>query len=696
MKLLSALTLVLANLLSAIFLSNAVHAQEGELTRLFPKVAELSGSGGLCRLDVPAAVLNEAQPDFSDVRIVDADGLEVPFLIDQAQIRWPSDGPPPIASLVPTEITRQRSGLRSVEEVRVRLPDTPLPPGANWNIVVGSAAPSFVRQYMLMDGEGALLAEGSVFRLQSPLRARLDILLPNGQPGTEFRIRFVGEIGHFEPSFQIQATRMNRRGARLETPLVVADLDVESDSTSVELERPPGVVPSRLRFTTTSSFFARRVRVFDLREGRDPIEIGQGDIFRAQEAGAEYLEVPISRSSGDRLRVVIEDGDSPSLAGIHIVSLTLQPSLFYECGEGQMLYFGGGRAGQPRYDTQRFGGTMLGEAIARGEYTEASVGDARRNDVFDDGPALAYLMRAGRAVDRTLFRVSVPVFVQGAREGVSRVEPTVGLLARAAADLHDVRIVDTEGQQWPYVRAPSDVTVEVPLRVVQREVESSSVYALSSPEGSVELRRLFVTTTSEFVRRPFELRGIQSDESYVTLARGELNRGPDGPERMEIAMDHRGPMELVVEDGNDAPLELEVVGGVDAPVFYLIAPDGSYELLAGAEIEPPSYEVATALPLILATAVGRARVGETSDNPAFAPPPVPARFETEEIVVWAVLLFGVLILGFFTWRAAGESPEAGDDNKPGEDKPAATTEPNAPAPESSAAAAEEKPDDPTT
>lgn len=652
MKFLSALTLALG-----VLVGNAAHAQDGELTRLFPQVAELSGSGGLCRLDVPAAVLSEAQPDFSDVRIVDTEGLEVPFLIDQAQVRWPSDGPPPVASLVPTEITRQRSGLRSVEEVLVRLPDTPLPPGANWNIVVGSAAVSFVRQYTLMDSEGAPVAEGSVFRLQSPLRARLEILLPNGQPGTEFRIRFAGEIGHFEPSFQIQATGMNRRGARLETPLVVADLNVESDSTSVELERPPGVVPSRLRFTTTSSFFARRVHVFDLREGRDPIEIGEGDIFRAQEAGAEYLEIPLSRSSGDRLRVVIEDGDSPSLAGIHIVSLTLQPSLFYECAEGQKLYFGGGRAGQPRYDTQRFGGTMLGEAIARGEYTEAAVADARPNDVFDDGPALAYLMRAGRVVDRSLFTTSVPVFVQGAREGVSRVEPTVGLLARAAADLHDVRIVDAEGQQWPYVRAPSDAKVEVPLRVERTEEGSTSTYSLSSPEGSVELRRLFVTATSEFVRRPFELRGLQSDDTYVTLARGELNRGPDGPERMEIAMNHRGPMELVVQDGNDAPLNLDVIGVIDAPVFYLIAPDGSYELLAGSEIEPPSYEVASALPLILATAVGRARVGEAADNPAFAPPPVPARFETEEIVVWAVLLFGVLILGFFTWRAARESSE---------------------------------------
>jgi hypothetical protein len=644
----------------AAVLSNASlsRAEDGELTRLFPRVAELAGSGGLCRLDVPAAVLSEAQPDFSDVRIVGAEGSEVPFLIDQVQVRWPSDGPPPVARLVPTDITRQRTGLRSVEEVRVRLPATPLPPGATWNIVVDSAAMSFVRRYTLTDPEGASLAEGSVFRLQDPLRARLDILLPNGQPGAEFRIRFDGEIGHFAPSFQIQATGMSRRGARLETPLVLADLNVESESTTIELERPAGVVPSRLRFTTTSSFFARRVHVFDVREGREPHEIGEGDIFRAQEAGAEYLEVQLSRSSGERLRVVIEDGDSPSLAGIHIVSLTLQPSLFYECAEDQKLYFGGGRAGQPRYDTQRFGGTMLGEAIARREYTEASVGDAQNNVGFDDGPALAYLMRAGRVVDRSQFTTSVPVFVQGAREGVSRVEPTVGLLARAAADLHDVRIVDAEGQQWPYVRAPSDAKVEVPLLVERAEGESStSVYALSSPEGSVELRRLFVTTTSDFVRRPFELRGIQSDDSYITLARGELSHGPDSPQRMEIAMDHRGPMELVVQDGNDAPLELEVVGVIDAPVFYLIAPDGSYELLAGAEIEPPSYEVASALPLILATAVGRARVGETADNPAFAPPPVPARFETEEIVVWAVLLFGVLILGFFTWRAARESPE---------------------------------------
>jgi len=650
------------------FVGVSVAAGQGtDLARLFPRMApvEASTEGQLCQLPLPEEVLRATRPDLSDLRLVEGDGRPVPTMLDRAAVRWPSGGPPQSMTITPEAMERSRDteAGRVREAMTFRLPEEPLPEGAAWTLVLAADAPEFVRETTLLADDGTVLREGSVFRLAAPLREQLEVPLPDPAPGRVYTLRLEGEgTTQLGPVLRLVAGPMADRSRELSVPLTVVSRTDEEGTTTLELARPSGVVPSQLVFDADTRFFAREVQAFDLREGREPKPVASGTVFRAQEAGAAELSLPVSRSSGDRFRLVLRRGDSPPLEALTVTAVTERPALFFTCRSGQRLLYGGGRAGPPRFDTQRFAGTAIGERIARGNLSEARLGPSAPNPAFDDGPALGALLRPGSSVERERFRSAAPLVVEGAREGVSRLVPSAELLARSGPDLADLRVVDGEGRQWPYVRAPGPEQLTVPLRVEREELEDGrSRYRLSFEGGELALDRVRLQTPAAFVRRRFTAELVSDDDGLVPAGsdtvEGELQRAPGDESPMVVPLGlGRGAIELVVDNGNDAPLELEAEGVVRAPVLYLLAPDARYEVLVGTDLPRAAYEVSHALGLVLATDVVDAELGAVGTNPAWQPPPVAPRFSPSQIAVWVVLLLAVLVLGVLTFRATREGP----------------------------------------
>lgn len=637
-------------------------AQDSDLARLFPHVAPVESPGDtqLCQLPLTEEVLRATRPDLSDLRLVEADGTLVPTMLDRAAVRWPSGGPPESMAITPEAVERSRDGTAGTvrEEMTFRLPEVTLPEGAVWTLTLESGVAEFVHSTTVLAEDGAVLREGSVFRLGSPLRERLEVALPDPAPGKVYTLRLEGQgTEHLGPLLRLVAGPMADRSTELSLPLeIVSQTDADGE-TIVELVRPSGIVPSQLVFDTDTPFFSQEVEVYDLREGRAPEPIAEGAIFRAEGAGSGLL-LPARRGTGERLRVVLARGDSPALENLSVTAVTERPALFFTCRAGQRLLYGGGRANPPRFDTQRFAGTAIGEQIARGNLSEASLGSSTPNPAFDDGPALGALLRAGSPVERKLFRSVAPLEVDGAREGVSRLVPNAALIAHGAPDLADLRVVDAEGRQWPYVRAPGQEELVVPLEVERDDLENGkSRYRLSVPEGELLLDRVRLQTPAGFVRRRFTARLVADDDELVPglgdQLRGELQRDPgdEAPIEVQLGLGY-GAVELVVDNGNDAPLELEAEGVLRAPILYLLAPDGRYEALVGADLPRAEYEVSHALDLVLATEVVDAELGSVTPNPAWEPPPVAPRFSASQIAVWVVLLLAVLVLGILTFRAA--------------------------------------------
>ena len=332
------------------------------MRRLFPNEADVFVERGGRRAVLPAAVLTDCQADLSDLRLFDRQGREVPFAIDA--------GTP---AGVQQEMVRSLDAavLEAERETIVREDGPPLfretyvldaPPDAAtvWELVFDVGRPQFVRKVGLAaigsDGTARPLGEDvSIFRLDAPPAGKQRLALPP-LAGQRLRVTLEGEDGgYLAPQLRFETARGFASRAAVRLPLDEITRREHDGRTVIELARPRGVVPDGLRLETATALFNRTVTVWDEGPGRDAQLVGRGTLFRLPGAAVEELEVGLEAVEGDRLRLEIDDGDSPPLADVRAVAVVRQPVLIFllaPAGEAPAgtLRFGGGRARAPRYD----------------------------------------------------------------------------------------------------------------------------------------------------------------------------------------------------------------------------------------------------------------------------------------------------------------------------------------------------------
>jgi hypothetical protein len=670
---------LIASLLAVLIgaLHAPVAAQDDDLSRLFPREAEVRASAGPARLALPAEVLAASRADLADVRLFASDGAEVPYLVESGNRSTASPAEPITAMLAGA--SRRSSGARVSEVFELRPPPAP---GVPYTLELTVASPDFVRNLRVTTLAGAaggsetLLAEGTVFRFQAPLREQLALPLPLVPAGTRvLRVEIEGQAvglagdaagydGPFEPLFRFVPRVAVSEPPTLTVPLELRETRRVDGRTELVAVLPLGLRPDRVRIETTSPNFVRRVRIADTRG-----EVGSGDVFRVEALrarGGERLEVPLGAAFGDALTLTVEDGDSPPLAALRVVAVVRQPALlFFSDGEPLVLRFGGGRARAPRYDLAAFASLGVDRALREeSEVQAAQVAAARPNPRFDPAPALGFLARPGTAVEVPAFTHVAELEIREAGEGVVRVRLPMAAMAVAQFGLGDVRVVDAEGRQWPYVPAEGERPF-VPVRVEVGAPERNgrvTEYVLKLPVSAVFARALRLELGSRFAARPFRL-GARDDEGReIELAAGTLAQAPDAPDVEFRLSEGTRAQELVlyVEDGDDAPLELRrVTLDVSVAEILVAALPGRYRLLVGApQLETPVYELAQARALIDAVPLVAATPGRLTKNPAFRTPGFFERTGWQSLALWGALGLAVLVLGGLTMRLARQEAEA--------------------------------------
>lgn len=641
----------------------AASAQDRDPSRLFPREAPVTDPpAGLARLPLTAEVLEAARSDLSDVRLYDGRGREVPYLVDAAR-RRPADEQRYVLS--PEEVSRSvedPSGIapRYRERIVVRVP-----PAAGHRALGVSAFGPFVRAVTVRDrADGSVVARGSVFRLTAPRREGLRIQLPGpSETSSELEVELVGEGGYLEPSLALIISREPVDPPTLEVALEPRLERHEDGVTVLELSRPPGMVPDRLRLRTSTEMFAREVRVQDASQGRAPRHLGARRLFRVRGVhGAEQLEVPLDRAQGGALRVEIVDRDSPPLEDLEVVAEIRRPALvFVSDGATHRLRFGGARTRAPAYDVATISGRLRDLLLSSGSLQEATLGPVRDNPRFDDAPALDFAMTPGREIDASRFRHVADLTVEEAPEGLSRVRLPPSVLAAASKELDDLRIVDAEGRQRPYLRGEPERSWLGSAAGAPETSDRRSRYRIALPAARATVNGLRLDTDAAYLSRPFELRGIDTTGRWVTVHRGSLDRDPDrtGPLEMTFAPRRLESLELVVADGDDAPIAwTDAELSIERPTVFLAAPAGRYRALVGdPSAEPPRYEIDAARDLVLAVRASEARASEARPNPAHVEPPWWEASSLSSWLVWAVLLLAMLVLGLLTWRVARQPPD---------------------------------------
>ena len=665
--------------------------QPVELRRLFPREAEvLAVDGGLARLVLPAEILTACRPDLSDIRLFDARENEVPFLVDAGApgtVDITRRFDPRILDAARTETRRETGPPLRRETIDIGAPPAASGPGP-WVLIVEPRHGEFVARVRVegLDAAGGvtrLIEQGSVFRITGGRAAeKLRLPLPPfGGP----RLRVVLETEHpfwLEPSLRLESARSIELAGTIAVPLDVLGVRSRDGRTVVDLARPRGIVPGRLRIESSTRTFDRKVEVWDDGPAGSGTAIASGPIFRVEGlVPVVDQELALGPARGDRLRVEIDDGDSPPLEQLAFAGVLAQPSLIFSKGghTGEVfgtLRFGGGRARAPRYD---LAGLLPAPARAvTGRRAEAAallydpatvhparLGAVRPNAAYDGAPALAFAMHPGAEVDRRLFSHLRRLTVPAAAEGLSRLRIEPSDLAVLSDDLSDLRVADDASRQWPYLVEQEAATDLVPLETSEpKSRDGTSRYALRLPVSLMRFDRLILDTGAAYFDRGFRLEAKEATGEERTLLRGRLTRpvGDPRPLSLEVPPLRASSIDLVVEDGDDAPLAFRSVQvRVVLPEVFLTAPEGHYALLLGApDHEAPRYELERVREVVLAVQSTPIEAGPLEKNPEYS---LNARLKgqgyRQTALLWAALSLAVVVLVILTLRLARrESPPA--------------------------------------
>jgi Protein of unknown function (DUF3999) len=560
------------------------------------------GAAGPNRLDVDVALLAGAKPNtLADLRLHDAKGAEVPYLLIEPPERtpaWKSGRILPIAS------TKKTSGFEADFGAVTKLD----------RIAIEGIGAPFLKRLKLEGGGDRtrwtlLAAEATVFDLPEEKLKNLEVAFEAGEyrylrvtwdDASSARVRSVGGVRArvhdsgsppapmaFTVPYRAVAGERGKSRYRLTLPgphLPVAAIALQVSNANVD--RAASVSEPRLAGNTVG-----------------PVELGASTLRRAQRDGgvAEDMEIEINAPEGPDLDLTVDNGSNPPLAIRAIVArLAPQPWIYFESADGAPLTatFGNPMLDAPRYDLEasRRGIASTKVALAKWSAGVPPAGPAasRRQDIPPGAP-----------VDRKAFRYSRTIGAM--QRGLTSLVLDAHVLANSAA-LNDLRLTDAKGNQVPYLverrESPLAIRLAIPQRVAGEEQTSRYRFTLpfdALPAGS----QLVLRTGARVFERRATLRK-PPDESHgreaviVESSEWRSSEPEADPPPLTFTAPERGArsLELEIDEGDNAPLPL-VSAELLLPSYALrfVSPGTPLTLLYGNPgAAPPRYDLALLAP----------------------------------------------------------------------------------------------------
>lgn len=515
------------------------------------------GAAGPNRLDVDVNMLASAQADLRDLRLFDASGREVGYLLvpPKSDARW-IDG-----HLLPIKSTKTTSGFEldlgsSVDVDRVKLD--------------GIAAPFLKRVTLEGSGDRAhwtLLADATVFDLPDEELKRKEIAFDAGA------YRYLRVMWDDRASARVTGTidaqaREHASGAAPEG--LFFDLQYlkrasEPRRSRYRMSLPGPHLPiASIEVGVAHGDVFRPATVTEPRLGNGevtPVQLGSGTLKRAEREGAiaSQMEVLISAPQGRELALVIDDGNNPPLEVAYIrAHFAPQPWIYFESRDGAPLTarYGNESATAPSYDVEASRPYVRTRKTASAKLSESP--NLRSGT---EPPKMTAPL--GGPLDREQFRISRRI--QAGPVGLSVLPLDADVLAHSPG-LADVRIVDEQGRQVPYLVEQRAEPLPVKLRIPPRRAEgASSVYRVDLPYDNWPAGTRLVLTTSERVfERNVLLRRVhdthRNREAAVIASSPWRSADPDSlppPLSFDASFSGTSDIDLVIDEGDNAPLPIE-------------------------------------------------------------------------------------------------------------------------------------------
>jgi len=516
---------------------------------------------GLIRLSLPVATLDAARPALEDLRLSDADGNELPYLIQRLRPagRAIQDAKSFQVSLNPgtTVITLETGLAQPLDGVTLESPAASFiksvrietsADGKSWE-PVAQARPIF-RQTSGASQLHLPISPG----LRPWLRLTVDD--QRSQP-----IPFTGAIVHAAATeltlnefFPVTiAERHENPGAtRLTLNLGAANLDIAS-----------------LHIETSEPLFTRSVTLAVPQVLEDSIReqtVARDTIYRVAVEGQSAvanLTVPLENQVRSReLLLLIQNQDSPPLP-ITAVRAERHPVylVFLARSAGAYHLLTGNRGcAAPRYDLAALGANLKDTAVS-----PIQLSSLTDNPGYRVPELLPGVSQDGTALDVAAWKFRKTVKLT--RAGAQQLELDLEVLARAQPDFQDLRLL-RDGNQLPYILERTSISRALtPAITAANDAKDPKLsrWLLKLPQAHLPLTRLSCATRTSLFQREVTLYEEVADERGEKYRRnlGSVTwvQTPNRPAK-EFAMNFGSPLQtdtLILEthNGDNPPIELK-------------------------------------------------------------------------------------------------------------------------------------------
>jgi hypothetical protein len=534
---------------------------------------------GLVRVDLNSATFDSSDANLADLRVIDPDGREVPFLMDFPAVASPRRILPAqfeVRQTAPgsTQITIATGTAEKLTSVYL---ETPVPfflRAAQVEITDNRA------DWVTLDQGLPIFREWGAEKLDLPLGGHTaSYLRVTISDNRDAPLPFTGVRILTQPSHEVRLVAAGGQITR-------RDEFAGETVLTLTLEGRHGTLAA-LDFESNEPLFMRRITVA-VRDVHDGIPgeqiVGSGTISRVALAGAparEQLEMPMAYVPASReLLIHVHNGDSPPLEidAVHAKRLPISLLLRAPAGGNYTLLSGDPQATAPRYDLAAFAGEMHGASASNVIPGEIEDTPNYHPSEALGAPPMPDIPLTGAPLDATAWTDRRAVRIPDA--GVEELELDLEALSRSRPDYADLRLL-RDGNQIPYVLEQPALARSlslVPEAAPDPKRASFSIWTLHLPRAGLPLRSIALTSKTPLFQRQFrifEKVGSQDGSTYDSLlASGPWSRTPqpDVPETRVFELQGRMQTDTlwIETDNGDNPAIALGAAQVAYPVIRLV------------------------------------------------------------------------------------------------------------------------------
>jgi len=629
------------------------HAQPFEIT-----------TPGLMKISLPAETLDAARPALEDLRLHDADGNEVPFLITRPVPAGKAvrSAKTFLVSLQPnsTVITLETGLAQPLDGVTLETP-----------------AQTFIKAVLVEysdDGKSwrTLVSGQPVFRQANgveklkisfpPTAAhwlRLTVEDQRSQPVPFTGARIGAAAAEVTPGERQDVTIAERNENPGETRLTLSLGAANLDVASVQLETDEPL------FTRAVTFTVPRVTELGVFEQA----IGQGVIYRVALEGqpvSANLSVPLEQQIRSReLVLTINNGDSPPLP-IRAVRIERRPVYltFMARRAGTFHLLTGNKfCAAPRYDLAALGADLKNAVVAPVEISALA-----DNAEYHAPDTLSGVDMNGPVLDISAWKYRLPLVITGS--GAQQMDLGPDVLAHAARDFADLRVL-RGSNQIPFIIQRTSINRTLKLQafpIHDPQKTKLSRWLIWLPQANLPITRLTCVAETPLFQRTLTLSTKMTDERGGEFSRqigsATWKQTPESKQKtFSLTLDAVPQDDLLMLDtdnGDNLPIQLKeftAVYPVTRVLFKANAGDPIYLYYGNSQVAPPTYDISLVAGELLAAEKNNPQVfsEEQLKKSSWAESQTPGQ---GGIVFWGILAVVVVGLLAIISRLLPKTPAA--------------------------------------